>query len=69
MSVTEAKIARNMVVNDVIKLYPTTVEVFYRFHIDSCCGGAESIEKAAMRDGAELEALLAALNGAVGRPE
>jgi iron-sulfur cluster repair protein YtfE (RIC family) len=64
VSVAEAKFTKDMVVNDAIKLHPATIEVFYKFHIDSCCGGAESIEGAAKRDGADLEALLAALNEA-----
>ncbi len=51
-------------VNDCIKLYPDTIGVFTKFNIDSCCGGAVSIEEAARRDGAELEALMAALNEA-----
>ncbi len=56
------KITEEMVVNDAIRLYPATVEVFTRFNIDSCCGGAVSISEAARRDGVPLEELLKALN-------
>ncbi len=58
------KVAKEMVVNDCIKLYPKTIGVFTRFNIDSCCGGAVSIEAAAKRDKAALDALLKALNEA-----
>jgi regulator of cell morphogenesis and NO signaling len=59
-----AKITGATVVNDAIRLYPETIGVFTRFDIDSCCGGAASIEEAARRDGAPLAELLEALNEA-----
>ncbi|MBI5887489.1 MAG: DUF542 domain-containing protein [Deltaproteobacteria bacterium] len=58
------KVTKDMVVNDCIRLYPKTIGIFTQFHIDSCCGGAVSIEDAAKRDNAPLEALLKALNEA-----
>ena len=58
----EEKVTKELVVNDCIRLYPGTIGVFTRFNIDSCCGGAVSIEDAAKRDGAPLDALLTALN-------
>ncbi len=58
------KVTKELVVNDCIKLYPNTIGVFTKFNIDSCCGGAVSIEEAARRDGAELDALMTALNEA-----
>lgn len=58
------KINKYMVVNDCIKIYPRTIGIFTQFHIDSCCGGAVSIEAAAKRDGAPLEELMNALNEA-----
>ncbi len=58
------KVTKELVVNDCIKLYPNTIGIFTKFNIDSCCGGAVSIEEAARRDGAELGALMAALNEA-----
>ncbi|HHL39172.1 MAG TPA: hypothetical protein ENJ37_01560 [Deltaproteobacteria bacterium] len=59
-----AKISKDVVVNDAIKLYPKTISVFTRYNIDSCCGGAVSIEEAARRDGAPLDELLRELNEA-----
>lgn len=60
----DMKVTKDVVVNDCIKLFPKTIGVFTRFNIDSCCGGAVSIEAAAKRDGADLSALLNALNQA-----
>lgn len=60
-------ISKDLVVNDCIKLYPRTIGVFTEFKIDSCCGGAVSIEAAAKRDGADLGALLKALERAASK--
>jgi len=60
----EEKVTKDIIVNDCIKLYPNTIGVFTRFKIDSCCGGAVSIEEAATRDGADIGALLKELNEA-----
>lgn len=60
-------ISKDLVVNDCIKLYPKTIGVFTEFKIDSCCGGAVSIEAAAKRDGADLEALMKALEEAASK--
>jgi len=58
------KISKEMVVNDCIREHPGTIGVFTQFKIDSCCGGAVSIEEAALRDGARLDELLQALEEA-----
>lgn len=57
----EERIPATMTVNEAIRLYPQTVAVFNAFNIDACCGGAATIEEAARRDGADPDALLAAL--------
>jgi len=54
-------------VNQIIRLHPETVEVFNRFGIDACCGGAAPPAEAALRDGASPEQLLDALRAAIGR--
>lgn len=64
MSDNGRNITKDLVVNDVIRDYPGTIGVFTNFGIDSCCGGAVSIEEAARRDGAALDELLDALNKA-----
>lgn len=61
---TEPKVIKDDIVNNVIKAFPKTIGVFTEFSIDSCCGGAVSIEEAASRDGASLEEILKALNTA-----
>jgi len=50
-----------MTINEVLKLYPKTVEVFSKFNIDACCGGNRSLEQASKEDKVDLEALLSAL--------
>lgn len=57
-------ITKDMIVNDVIKEFPKTIGVFSQFKIDSCCGGAATIEASATRDNAPLEELITALNEA-----
>lgn len=63
---SEARIGPDRMVNEVIRTHPETVEVFNRFGIDACCGGAAPIGEAAIRDGVDPADLLAALNQDVG---
>ncbi len=60
MSIADA-VATEATVNELIAAYPATVEVFNRFGIDACCGGAVQVVEAAVRDGADADALLAEL--------
>ena len=55
---TQRLIPIGMTVNEAIRRYPKTVEVFNRFGIDACCGGAVPIVDAAVRDGADPGALM-----------
>lgn len=64
---SEMGIGAERIVNEVIRTHPATVEVFNPFGIDACCGGATPIGQAALRDGADPDVLLAALNEIVGR--
>jgi iron-sulfur cluster repair protein YtfE (RIC family) len=57
---------RTSTVNDLIARHPETVAVFNHFGIDACCGGAVPVREAALRDGADPDALLAALAEVVG---
>ncbi len=49
-------------VNETILRHPLTMEVFGRYHIDACCGGAFPIREAAERHRIDPDALLAELN-------
>ena len=48
-------------VNEILEHHPATVSVFNRLGIDACCGGNASLDEAARRDGADVDALIAAL--------
>lgn len=50
-----------MTVNETIRLFPATVEIFNRYGIDACCGGAALVIDAAVRHGADPAALQADL--------
>ena len=52
-------------VNDILKQHPATVSTFNTFGIDACCGGNASLDEAARRDGADLDALIAALDAII----
>ncbi len=54
-------------VNETLVQYPATVSVFNTFGIDACCGGDATLEDAARRDGADLDALTAALGDVIAR--
>ena len=53
-------------VKEAIRRFPATIAVFNDFGIDACCGGAAPVAEAAARDGADPDALLAALRAAAG---
>ena len=61
---TETMIDATATVNDVISRYPSTIPVFNKFGLDTCCGGGAPIADAARRDGADLDALLGELRKA-----
>lgn len=58
-------IAPDAFVDETLRRHPETMSVFNAFGIDTCCGSAATIEDAARRDGADADALLAALHDAV----
>lgn len=61
------KISGNMIINDVIKAYPSTLATFKVFGIDSCCGGANTLLKSCEEKGIDLEGFLKALNESAGK--
>ncbi|HEU4565054.1 MAG TPA: DUF542 domain-containing protein [Gemmatimonadaceae bacterium] len=57
-------ITPDLTINEVIQLFPATVQVFNAFGLDACCGGDATLAEAAVRDQADLEDLLRALRRA-----
>ncbi len=56
-------ITRDQTINEVTRSYPYTIEIFNRFKVDTCCGGAHSIaETAAANRVEDLTSLLHSLN-------
>jgi iron-sulfur cluster repair protein YtfE (RIC family) len=53
-------------VNAVIARHPSTTKVFNAHGIDTCCGGAKSVEDAAREAGVDPTALCGELVGAIG---
>ena len=60
----ERKITGEMVINEVIRLYPWTLPVFHRLDVDSCCGGARTVATMAREHGLDLGEVLAELEAA-----
>ena len=58
--------------DEVIQAYPQSIAIFNHIGIDTCCGGGETLDAAAVEASLDVDALLAALRGAVecvGAPE
>jgi len=61
----DVKVDGLLTVNELMAREPVTMAVFNDFGIDTCCGAASPISEAAARDGADVDALLAALRRAI----
>lgn len=53
--------------NEIVARYPETLEVFQRFGLDTCCGGALPLATAAEHHGLQLDTLVNALREQVER--
>ncbi|HEY4716559.1 MAG TPA: DUF542 domain-containing protein [bacterium] len=62
------KITKNMSINEIIKKFPQSIGVFNKFNLDSCCGGAESLENAAKKSEVDLAILIEAIDNAIETP-
>jgi len=51
----------SLTINDIVARYPGTIATFNRFGMDTCCGGAVTVEEAARRDGIDAAEVIAAL--------
>jgi regulator of cell morphogenesis and NO signaling len=56
-------------VNEILAQHPAAVSAFNTFGIDACCGGDASLDEAARRDGADIAALIAALDAIIDQPQ
>lgn len=65
MAMTGENFDPALTVNQIIRLHPATVQVFNRFGIDACCGGAVPPATAAERDGVNSDELMGALAAVV----
>lgn len=63
---SDAVAVMKMSVNETIRRFPATVEVFNRYGIDACCGGAAPVAEAAVRDGADPAAVQADIEQVIG---
>jgi iron-sulfur cluster repair protein YtfE (RIC family) len=56
----------DLTLNAIVDRYVATLEVFHRFGLDTCCGGALTLTTAAARHNLDLPTLLAALQERIG---
>jgi iron-sulfur cluster repair protein YtfE (RIC family) len=61
---TDIVITPDMTLNDVIRKYPSTMGVFNRFNVDSCCGGARTIKAMAEQDKVDVTTFINSLKEA-----
>jgi regulator of cell morphogenesis and NO signaling len=64
---TQQRIDAAWTVNEILHRQPNAVSVLSSFGIDSCCGGALSLEEAARRHGADPRAVLQAIEAVTRR--
>ena len=64
MPETQIQLDCTMTVHELVKRHPATQAVFQRYGVDTCCGGAVSVEAAARRDGIDAVRLCTELRAA-----
>ena len=64
MAKQQPPIGPDETLNAVVARYPTTLAVLNRFGLDTCCGGAHTLQTAAAAHGLEITALVSALERA-----
>ena len=62
---TRPELSASLSVNALIEWYPSVLPVLNAFGIDTCCGGADSLEVAARAAHVRLDDLMAGLSAAV----
>lgn len=58
---TEVVITAAMTLNEITLAVPRAVEVFARYGLDACCGGAKPLALVCDKHGLDLEAILGEL--------
>ena len=58
---------RRLTINEIVLRYPTSLTILRSFHIDTCCNGNLTLDRAAERAGIALDVLVAALETAIAR--
>ncbi|MDO8682618.1 MAG: DUF542 domain-containing protein [Armatimonadota bacterium] len=59
-------ITKDMIIREVIRQYPETINIFGAHKVDFCCGGAHSIEQTANACRVyDVDGLVTALNEAI----
>ncbi len=56
--ITETSIAATMTLNEISLIAPLALEVFARYGLDSCCGGAKPLALVCERHGLDLDEVL-----------
>ena len=59
---TDAPLSGELTLNDIAAAVPRALEVFSRYGLDSCCGGAKPLALVCEKHGLDLEAVLGELN-------
>jgi regulator of cell morphogenesis and NO signaling len=60
--VTTTATLAELTLNQIVQQHPPALEVFARYGMDTCCGGALPVREAAARHGVDLDALLQELS-------
>jgi len=58
---TDAPLNGELTLNDIAAAVPRALEVFNRYGLDSCCGGAKPLALVCEKHGLDLEAVLGEL--------
>ena len=58
---TDAPLSGELTLNDIAAAVPRALEVFNRYGLDSCCGGAKPLALVCEKHGLDLEAVLGEL--------
>lgn len=59
------EINENTTINEITRAYPGTLAVFKEFHVDSCCGGGDSLAQACQKGGQDLDELIETLKNSI----